>query len=372
LLNLPIASSVKQSSLMSQKNDTTILVLALLITVGLAGGGVWWFTGLKNRASDPRGTDSNSQTTPAQGYNQNSPSSNFSPVKTFAQIQNVPQALVSYGGSTSWSPIRQEVDALIQVVWPDFKLRYTQHPTKPPGSTTGIEMLLNDQLAFVQSSRSIKDTEYEQAQQKGFTLKQIPVAIDGIAIAVNPTLNIPGLTVTQLKQIYTGKITNWNEVGGSNLAIVAYSRRPEDSGSVEFFIDNILNGEKFADNVSFIPTTTEALRLVANNLGAIYYGSAPQVVPQCQIKSIAIANQEAEFIPPYQEPWVSREECPTKRNQLNQAAFRSGAYPITRRLFIIVKQNGQIDQQAGEAYAQLLLSDQGQDLIEKAGFVRIR
>lgn len=367
---------------MSQKNDTSILVLALLITLSLGGGGFWWFTSLTNRASNSnisttkdnqnnnQGNNQNNQKN--QNNNQNFPSANFSPVRTFTQVQNVPKALVPYGGSTTWAAIRGEVDSLIQVVWPDFQLRYTQHPTKPPGSTTGLEMLLNDQLAFAQSSRSIKETEYQQAQQKGFTLKQIPVAIDGIAVAVNPRLDIPGLTMSQLKQIYTGKVSNWNEVGGPNLPIIAYSRQLEDSGSVEFFIENILNGESLGASVSFVPTTTEALRLVGSNLGAIYYGSAPQIVPQCQVKAIPIANQGGEFIPPYQEPLVSPEECPAKRNQLNRVAFQNGTYPITRRLFVIVKQNGQIDQQAGEAYAQLLLSDQGQDLIEKAGFVRIR
>lgn len=350
---------------MSQKNDTTILILALLITVGLAGGGFWWFT--RSQITP------NSQSTSSQTYNSNFPNPNSTEtVKTFAQVQNIPTALVSYGGSTTWAPLRREVDGLIQVVWPDFKLRYTQHPTKPPGSGTGIEMLLNDQLAFAQSSRSIKNIEYQQAQQKGFTLKQIPVAIDGIAVAVNPDLTIPGLTMTQLKQIYTGEITNWDRVGGPDLPIIPYSRRPEDSGTIEFFVENILNGAEFGRHVEFIPTTTQALRQVTANFGAIYYASAPEVVPQCQIKPLPIGREITELVSPYQAPWVPPENCPNQRNQLNAAAFKNGDYPLTRRLFVIVKENGQIDQQVGEAYARLLLTDQGQYLVEKAGFVRLR
>jgi phosphate transport system substrate-binding protein len=57
---------------------------------------------------------------------------------------------------------------------------------------------------------------------------------------------------------------------------------------------------------------------------------------------------------------------------LNAQAFRSGDYPITRNLFVIIKQNGQTDQQAGQAYADWLLSSQGQELVEQAGFVRIK
>ena len=192
---------------MSQKNETTVLVLALLITLGLVGGGVWWFSRESNFINTNRQVDSQ---LPEQ-----SPQA-----KTFAQVQSVPEGLFSYGGSTTWAPIRQRVDSAIQTVAPQFRLRYTDPATGAPGSGTGIKMLLNNQLAFSQSSRPLKQEEYNQAQQRGFTLKEIPVAIDGIAVAVNPDLQIPGLTITQLKDIYTGKITNWNQVGGADLPII--------------------------------------------------------------------------------------------------------------------------------------------------------
>ena len=83
-------------------------------------------------------------------------------------------------------------------------------------------------------------------------------------------------------------------------------------------------------------------------------------------------SRNDQFVPPYQEPRVPASECPGKRNQLNAQALRTGSYPITRNLFVIVKQNGQADQQAGEAYANWLLTQESQELIEKAGFVRIK
>lgn len=86
----------------------------------------------------------------------------------------------------------------------------------------------------------------------------------------------------------------------------------------------------------------------------------------------AITSNSCTLVPPYKNPFVPSSQCPAQRNQLNADAFQNGQYPITRNLFVIVKQNGQIDQQAGEAYASLLLTPQGQELIEKAGFVRIR
>ncbi len=233
-------------------------------------------------------------------------------------------------------------------------------------------MLLNNQLAFSQSSRPLKDEEYQEAQVRGFSLTEIPVAIDGIAIAINPNLKITGITVAQLKDIYTGKLTNWNQVGGPDLNIAPYSRRLEEGGTIDFFAENVLEGEKFGTNIQFIPTTTQALREVAKNLGGIYYASAPEIVPQCTVKPLPLGRTSAELIAPYQEPFVSLSRCPQERNQLNAAAFQTGQYPITRRLFVIVKQNDQSDQQAGEAYANLLLTAQGQELITKAGFVSIR
>lgn len=345
---------------MSQKNETTVLVLALLMTLGLVSIGVWWFT--RESGLNLGRPQQNQSQSPRQ----------LKSVATFAQVQNVPEGLFSYGGSTTWAPIRKEIDPAIQTVWPQLQLRYTQPISEAPGSGTGIKMLLNNQLAFSQSSRSIKNEESQQASQRGFTLKEIVVAIDGIAIAVNPSLNISGLTVAQLKEIYTGKLTNWSQVGGPNLPIVPFSRRKEDSGTIEFFVENVLEGANFGANVQFISTTTQALQKVAENAGGIYYASAPEVVPQCSVKTLPIGRKTDVLVPPYQEPFVPLSQCPNQRNQLNSQAFKSGDYPITRRLFVIVKQNGQVEQQAGEAYANLLLTNQGQQLIAKTGFVPIR
>lgn len=114
------------------------------------------------------------------------------------------------------------------------------------------------------------------------------------------------------------------------------------------------------------------MRKVAASPGGIYYASAPEIVPQCIIKPLPLGRTSSQLVPPYQEPFVPPSQCPNKRNQLNSQAFRSGDYAITRNLFVIVKQNGQTDQQAGVAYANWLLTPQSQDLIEKAGFVRIK
>ena len=348
---------------MAQKNDAPALIVSLLVTLGLIGGGLWWLTHRSNgKLDNPLSNSSPESSSIAVQTSAN----------TFANVQNVPSGLFNYGGSTSWAPIRGQVDPAIQAAWKNFQLRYTQPTSGTPGSATGIRMLLDNQLSIAQSSRSLKPEEYQAAKTRGFTLKEIPVVLEGIAIAVNPGLTLPGLTIEQLKGIYTGQITNWSQIGGANLPIVAYSRRLEDGGTVEFFWENVLGGSNFGSTVQYVNTTTQALQSVAANPGAIYFASAPEILSQCSIKPLAIGRQAGALIPPYREPLITGAQCGSQHNQLNADALKTGQYPLTRRLFVIVKQDGQADQQAGEAYANLLLSEQGQTLLGKAGFVRIR
>jgi phosphate transport system substrate-binding protein len=352
---------------MSQKNETPALVVSLLITIALIGAGFWWFS---QRFSDSFNEILGSSSSPAS----DSTSTTILPApdaENFAGISNVPTGLFSYGGSTTWAPVRGQIDPVIQSSFPDFRLQYRNPLTGVPGSGTGIRMLLDNQLAFAQSSRSLTTAEYQEAQQRGFTLTEVPVAIEGIAIAVHPDLNVPGITIAQLRDIYRGQITNWNQVGGPNLPITAYSR-PAEGGTVEFFIENVLQGDRFGNTVRFVPTTTQALRNVATDRGGIYYASAPEIVGQCTTKPLRLGQQPNQFVAPYQEPLVPPSQCPAQRNQISADALQSGRYPITRRLFVVIKKNGQADQQAGEAYANLLLTRQGQDLLNQAGFVSIR
>lgn len=135
---------------------------------------------------------------------------------------------------------------------------------------------------------------------------------------------------------------------------------------------NVLEKASFGPNVIYSGTTTQALQKLASTPGGIYYASAPEVVPQCTVKPLPLGRISGQLVAPYREPYVPSSVCPNQRNQLNVQAFRSGDYPITRNLFVIIKQNAQTDQQAGEAYANWLLTPQSQELLEKAGFVRIK
>jgi phosphate transport system substrate-binding protein len=348
---------------MSRKNDIPALLGALLLTVGLIGGGVWWLTqksGLNLGSLSQMGGNSGGGT---QGGNAG---------RQFADVGNVPTGEFTYGGSTSWAPIRSLVDSSLQSARREFRLRYVQPSTGSASSQAGVKMLLNRQVDFAQISRPLTDDEEKQAQQLGVTLVAMPVAIDGIAVAVNPNLNVKGLTIDQLQDIYTGKITNWSAIGGANLPIVPISRPKGSGGTVDVFLETVLGGAAFGQSVQFVDTTTQALQRIGATPGAIYFASAPEVIPQCTIQPIAIGRDPNRLTLPYLEPFVPASACPGQRNRINEAALQDGSYPLTRNLYVIFKQDGQRSQQAGEAYAMLLKTDQGRALLQQSGFVGIR
>ena len=291
---------------------------------------------------------------------------------TSKEIQKVPQGTFNYGGSTTWASIRKITHPQISKAYPEFNLRHVLPINTTPGSGAGIRMLLEGELDFSQSSRPIKLAEHVLAHELGFILREYHVAIDAIVIAVHPSLRVSGLTIEQLKKIYLGQLTNWKEVNGPDLEIVPFSRREEDGGTPEFFRHFVLNDQSFGSNVKQVYSTTDGLRQVVDTPGGIYYASAPQIVPQCTVKVLPIAKSGEEFISPYVLPTVASENCPKQRNQLNIEVIKNATYPITRYLSVIVKEDGGLAQQAGEAYARLLMTKEMQRLIEEAEFVFIK
>ncbi|MBD2679196.1 phosphate ABC transporter substrate-binding protein [Nostoc paludosum FACHB-159] len=292
-----------------------------------------------------------------------SPPTSIPLYRTFADVPNIPQGRFRYGGSTSFAPLRSPaITAQIFQAHPRFELSYAAPLLATGiGSGTGIKMLLEGQLSFSQSSRPVKTEEFQEAKTKNFRLEQIPVAIDGIAFYVNPNLSIPGLTVSQIKDIYTGKITNWSQVGGQNLEISPLSRDPKSGGTPEYIQETILGNEAFAETLKpYVQDTTTAIRTVAKTPGGISYATASEVCNQ-SIKPLSIAREpNQDFVSP----------CIGKK--VNKIDFAKDTYPLVRRLFVVIKRDGSLDEQAGVAYVNLMLSDQGQQLLNQAGLVPIR
>lgn len=348
--------SNKASQRLPLSRDVILLLRGLIIgkvlTLVVIGGFLWW---LKPRLWNYGYAASvqNSQTETASTKT----------TSTFATVNNIPSGIFRYGGSTAWASIRRVADAQIQNARPELQLRYVEPEGGIPGSSVGVQMLLDGQLDFAQSSRPLTKEEYTQAQQQGFDLEQRAIALDAVAVVVNPSLDVEGLTVDQLQQIYQGKVTNWKQIGGPDLPIVPFSQRPESG-------DTLQGLQQFGSNVQYVGSTTEALRRVSSTPGSVYYASARTVVPQCSIKPLPLGRTADQLIPPYREPLVQPEQCPNQRNQINDEAIKNGSYPLTRNLFVIIKQNQGQEQQAGEAYAKLLSTQQGQQAIEQAGFVQ--
>lgn len=290
---------------------------------------------------------------------------------TFAEVPDVPEGLYNYGGSATWALIRPKVEDAIADVYPNLQLRYVETTMGTPGSGQGIKMLLDGKIDFTQSTRPLKDEEYAIAQKRGFKLTQHVIGIDGIAVVVHPSLDISGLTVPQLRQIYLGSVSNWNQLGGPDREITPFSRQSGDAGTADYFQSYILQNEAFSPSVLPVYSSTDALRQLNRNPGGIYYASAAEVLYQCVGKPLPLGLSPDQLIPPQLGSRVAAKDCPPTRNQPNLAAFRDGSYPITRPLYVIVKENKDREQLIGEAYTDMMLSEQGQQLIEAAGFVRI-
>lgn len=353
------------------KNETTALIIALGLTAAVLGGGFWLLksSGILGDSSESTPVAQSSKTNQSTNDAPTALPSNTPAERSndpFATSADVPSGEFRYGGSTTWATLRGGVDPAIESAYPNFKLTYVN----ASGSDDGIQKLINGELDFAQSSRPLNSKETREAQSRGLTLEEIPVVREAVAIAVHPELGVSGLTLDQLKGIYTGQITNWNQVGGPNLAIVPSSRK--SGGTVQFFEEDVLDGDAFTPAIKDLSTTTEALRFVSENPGAIYFASAPEIVGQCTVVPLPIGTSAQQFVPPYKQPYVAPADCPIRRNQLNLQAIENQTYPLTRLLYVIVKKDGQAAEQAGTAYAALLQTQDGKALVDQAGFVPLK
>lgn len=335
------------------------LILLLLISGGLA---LLW---RRNSASLQQATeDAVTETATIPAEDTTTYESGLQLKKSLAEVSNVPQGVFFYSGAMASAGIRSR-DILKDIVeaQPQFQITYEDPLVVPPDSGTGIQMVIDGTVSFAESFRPLKQSEYDLARSRGFELKQVPVATSAIAFYVNPELNIPGLSLEQIEQIYSGRVTNWKQFGGSDLPIVPVSQDPDAKASTSFLLQGMPGSEKkFGDNVEVVRDTTAAIRKVARVPGAIGYGAQPLVVNQSTIEPIGLAKRGSQdYIQPV-----------TDSGEINQQPILDGSYPLIRRIFVILREDGEIDELAGRAYVNLLLSQQGQDLINKAGYLPIR
>ena len=271
----------------------------------------------------------------------------------------VPQGLFSYGGAPIFAPlVASGINGLIETKYPGYELRYTKPLNQDYSSFNGIRMLMDSELSFAYNERPLTDEEYKVAKLRNINLKQIPIALDGVVIYGNKKLKTKQLNREQLLKIFLGEIDNWHEIEPKieNLPIVPVFVKNEDLQLIG--IDN--SSQKLSVSTEYVANYTQALRKVISTPGSISFASATIVKNQQLIKMFDLADGNS-------SDYVS----PTVNSQLNLADFKSGRYPLTRRIFIVLREDGTLDQKAGEIYANYLLGLEGQNKIELVGLVPI-
>jgi phosphate transport system substrate-binding protein len=219
------------------------------------------------------------------------------------------------------------------------------------GSGTGIAALLNGTVDLANASREMKSEEIKAAQAKGFTPVELVVARDAIVVVANPSNPVTGLTMQQISDIYTGKITNWREVGGQDRPIVLLSRE-SNSGTYVYFLENVIRMSDSKSKLLFSPDTllmpsSEGISVeVRQNPNAIGYDGLGYVTPDQKVLGVA-ANADSAYVLP------------------SVATVNDGSYPISRPLFVYT---------AGEPGGQLKnyldwVLGPGQSVVPKLGFV---
>ncbi len=221
------------------------------------------------------------------------------------------------------------------------------------GSGTGIASLINGTVDIANASRSMKDSEIEEAQANGFDPIEHVVAIDALAVIVHPDNPVSQLTIQQLADMYTGRITNWQDVGGLDAPIVLLSRET-NSGTHVYFLEEVVregdseNEDIFAPQTLLMPSSVGITSELRRNPNAIGYDGLGYVDPAHE-KIIAVARTADD---PYVMPTV--------------ATASSGDYPLSRNLFMYT---------AGEPqgniadYLAWIMSPVGQEIVTRLGFV---
>ncbi len=217
------------------------------------------------------------------------------------------------------------------------------------GSGTGISALINGATDICNASRPMKRSEIDKLKQRyGTRGVEIKSALDGLSVYVNVESQIQDLSLGQLKDIYTGKITNWREVGGPNAKIIVYGRE-NSSGTYVYFKDNVLMGEDYTATMQTMPGTAAVVNAVGKDKAGIGYGGAAygKGIRELKVKKDASA-------PGY---------APTLEN------IKSGNYPISRYLYMYVRNR---PTGALKEYIDWILSEEGQKIVTEVGYFPIR
>lgn len=216
------------------------------------------------------------------------------------------------------------------------------------GSGVGLSALMEGTTDIAQSSRKIKFDEKQKLQESGKTVKEVIIAYDALAIIVHPGNPVTRLTREQLEGIFTGKITNWKEVGGKDLKIVPYSRETS-SGTYEFFKESVLKNKNYKSGIMSMPATGAIVQSVSQTPGAIGYIGLAYL--HKDVKAIHVSYDQGQT---FTAPSVS--------------TAKQGAYPVVRPLYYYYITQSE---KAVRPFIDYVLSKEGQKIVESTGFISL-
>lgn len=255
---------------MSQHKSGPPPIVYILFCLILAAGGYWWFA--KREVSAPIATPTEENASGSQTSSRAVP--NIPPPASVPSGTNV-----RLEGSTSMVTLNANLKAGFETQFPG-----TSVTTSAQGSSQGIEALLAAQADVAAASRPLTPEE----EQLG--LVAVPVTLDQIAIVVGiENIGSQTLTPDQVVDIFQGKITNWSEIGGSDLPIRVINR-PSGSGTHQAFKDIVLGGGDFGTGSTITTLDRDATTPMLRELGkdGIGYATASQVMNQTTVRVVAI------------------------------------------------------------------------------------
>ena len=217
------------------------------------------------------------------------------------------------------------------------------------GSGVGITALIDGSTDIAMSSRKMKMDEKLKLSDAGKSAKESIIAYDALAIIVNPSNPVSQLKREQLEGIFTGKITNWKEVGGEDMKITVYSRE-SSSGTFDFIKEHVMKNKNYASTALMMPATGAIVQSVSQTKGAIGYVGFAYI--EKEIKALAVSNDGGKtFVKP------------------SIATAKDKTYPITRPLFYyyLTKDEGKI-----KPLLDYILSDAGQKTVAEVGYISLK
>lgn len=245
---------------------------------------------------------------------------------------------ITMKGSTTVLPIAQRTAEVFMKDRPDVSMS-----VQGGGSGIGAAGIIDGTCDIGNMSRSMKEAELAQAGANGRNAKANVIAMDGIAVIVHPSNKISALTKKQVKDIYTGKVSNWSQIGGDSGKIVVISR-DSASGTFEAFGTLALAGDRVRPDALLEASNQAVATTVAKTPGAIGYVGLGFITNE--VKAVTVDGIE-----------VSK-----KTVLMNQ-------YPYTRPLFMYT--NG-APKGVVKEYIDFVLSKEGQKLAEEEGYVGLQ